>query len=1188
MPAPKSLRLNRLETITEGWEMSAASAAKRGRRPTARRSVAPEAVLPAFLTGEEFIVLDANEARPQPGRRGLATAAASVQIAAEIDAGAAVFVAATQPSGAISFHFPQRAAVRSARRGAARTRVTFDIPAGGGAGADGRRGLFSKLVRVVLVKIAEVALGALSRYAAQWAVPLLAKELERRLWKDRAQGWVRVTEETLADPAGKLPPGRPDFRRPQRGLLLVHGTFSHAHSGFRKLVRTRFFAAARALYGERIYAFNHFTISKTPAENVAELLDALPEGEFEFDVITHSRGGLVARELLEGSGLAHPHARRLKIGRVIMVACPSAGTPLGSPEHWDEKLSFLANVLDLLPDNPFTTAGAWLAESLKWVAANVLGHCPGLVAMDPRGETIAALQQAPAAPAGTSYHAVVSNFEPDASWLGRLADMGVDRFFEGANDLVVPTEGGWKTGEQAADWVRGDRIACLGPGGNLRADGSSPVHHVAFFGDDAVADYLIGALQGNAPTLPRIDLERPLPARAARAIRGAGSVPPPTETASLASLPAPAAAIASAAPASTIAKQGWDTEYELRITVVSQELHTHAEADRSVPLLIAEYGSARVTEPFYLRGEKNQVGERWRRIIAAQRRIVQYANGGSFRPRDAAAGVADYPDDKFLEDLGHDLFCTLFPGEVRHLYNVARFRHDKRRLKLTFTSMIPWIADLPWELAYDRIAGNFLSCADVRFVRNVLTPTPANAIRTKNGRLRILVVSAQPAGLGELSIEEERRGIHESFRPLIDAGLVHVEVLAAATPGQLQERLRYPVADDDIDVLHFIGHGEFDETSRTGTLIFQDEAGRPRPLTATSFLNILRGRDIRVVFLNACETGRGRHADYNRGVAMALVKDGIPAVVANQYSVIDRSASLFSLHFYACLAKGLRLGDAMREARIALHYCGVEPMDWAVPVLFAVDAEARLCAPVSPGGIAAPAGSVLSRRSDSLRRRSGPRRRSVAVWDAENALAYREHLDGTLEEFNAMQDAFAFQLERFTAPRGLWSVEGNNLSDGVAYLRADRVVGRMERIRQSINADFLFCVTELPLRDGDTPALYYYVTGSTCIFSTWDLHPRLSGPSLRKAIANHLAIFLLDALTDLPGGRSDADPEHPIHTVGYWNNERRVDHIAGPIAITPAAQTKIEAMVRKNENARRSDRIGAGEFAALQQLLALR
>jgi len=37
----------------------------------------------------------------------------------------------------------------------------------------------------------------------------------------------------------------------------------------------------------------------------------------------------------------------------------------------------------------------------------------------------------------------VSNYQPDGALWQRAVDAGVDWFFGSANDLVVPTEGGW-------------------------------------------------------------------------------------------------------------------------------------------------------------------------------------------------------------------------------------------------------------------------------------------------------------------------------------------------------------------------------------------------------------------------------------------------------------------------------------------------------------------------------------------------------------------------------------------------------------------------------------------------------------------------------------------------------------------------------------------------------------------------
>jgi hypothetical protein len=97
------------------------------------------------------------------------------------------------------------------------------------------------------------------------------------------------------------------------------------------------------------------------------------------------------------------------------------------------------------------------------------------------------------------------------------------------------------------------------------------------------------------------------------------------------------------------------------------------------------------------------------------------------------------------------------------------------------------------------------------------------------------------------------------------------------------------------------------------------------------------------VFLNACETGKGGSADFNRGVAPALLAAGVPAVVANQFSVLDVSATAFARHFYWALAQGRTIGDAAREARVAVNYSiSGEAIDWAVPVLFVRNPADRL------------------------------------------------------------------------------------------------------------------------------------------------------------------------------------------------------------------------------------------------------
>jgi hypothetical protein len=142
-----------------------------------------------------------------------------------------------------------------------------------------------------------------------------------------------------------------------------------------------------------------------------------------------------------------------------------------------------------------------------------------------------------------------------------------------------------------------------------------------------------------------------------------------------------------------------------------------------------------------------------------------------------------------------------------------------------------------------------------------------------------------------------------------------------------------------------------------------------------------------------------------------------------------------------------------------------------------------------------------------------------------NALPYRENLDATLAVMNAAQDQFEFRLDRLTAPRSVWTPY-TSISSDVALLSAERVAPRMEKIRVKPGADYLLCVTDLPLRDQDTSAPYSWFGDSgaptssrSIIFSMWGFEAPLRGPLLKPAFANSARVGTFS----LPGACLGAD-----------------------------------------------------------------
>jgi hypothetical protein len=329
---------------------------------------------PDFLTAESSV---ADEAVIEPSAtRTRAAAPTAVDLACDVPPGHTAILAIRHQSGALTFHPPVQSVSRTARGPSQIAfRVQLNQPA--------TRGLIGSAIKAIVIKVAKMGVDK----GVSVLLPRLAEAVEKSAWKKRGltEGWHTVSRETIA--AGTLEPAAPVS--PARSLLFLHGTFSDAAGAFSGLVKTDFFERVKSTYGDRIFAFNHFSVSRTPEQNARMLLEGLPEQATVFDVVTHSRGGLVLRTLIESAERFGGLGRRFTPGRIVLVASPNDGTPLATPKHLDDTIGLIANLLEMFPDNPFTTGTSFVANGLVWLANHVTGDLPGLRAMDADGELIA-------------------------------------------------------------------------------------------------------------------------------------------------------------------------------------------------------------------------------------------------------------------------------------------------------------------------------------------------------------------------------------------------------------------------------------------------------------------------------------------------------------------------------------------------------------------------------------------------------------------------------------------------------------------------------------------------------------------------------------------------------------------------------------------------------------------------------
>jgi uncharacterized protein YjbI with pentapeptide repeats len=292
-----------------------------------------------------------------------------------------------------------------------------------------------------------------------------------------------------------------------------------------------------------------------------------------------------------------------------------------------------------------------------------------------------------------------------------------------------------------------------------------------------------------------------------------------------------------------------------------------------------------------------------------------------------------------LEDFGSRLFQAAFSGGVRDRLNQSLLAAESKDTGLRIRLRLPpALGNIPWEYLYDGESGGFVSLSpETALVRYAEMPRPVRPFPI-SAPLRILSMIAAPSDVPEISGEEEWGKLNAALHDLADRGLVQADRLEAGTLSALQRPLR----QRDYHVLHFVGHGYYDEDAQDGALALEGADGRTRLVTGRDLGQMLRGhRSLRLVILNACEGARSARDDPFGGVAQALVRQGIPAVIAMQFEISDPAAVVFSQSFYQAIADDLPVDLAMVEARRAMFAEGHE-IEWATPVLYLRSPDGRV------------------------------------------------------------------------------------------------------------------------------------------------------------------------------------------------------------------------------------------------------
>ena len=321
-------------------------------------------------------------------------------------------------------------------------------------------------------------------------------------------------------------------------LVFLHGTASSTEGSFGKLWDGGNLEGARLrqnlqpLYGDRVFALEHRTLTESPIDNALALARRLPAGA-DIHLVSHSRGGLVGevlcladcadlekiltadqvktlfsadRTLAPQLGLlplsdAQMKARdaaydadrqrlldlvavleqkQLRIGRFVRVACPARGTTLASGrlDRWLSVLDYVAKA---------ATGGGLFTDGLDFLLAVVKERTdprtlPGVEAMMPGSALTRLLNTTPELITTADLSVIAGDIEAGDGLWNTLKVLATDWFYKNEHDLVVDT----------ASMLGG--LPRLGGAARFRQDQGAKVNHFRYFTNDLSVRWLAAGL----------------------------------------------------------------------------------------------------------------------------------------------------------------------------------------------------------------------------------------------------------------------------------------------------------------------------------------------------------------------------------------------------------------------------------------------------------------------------------------------------------------------------------------------------------------------------------------------------------------------------------------------------------------------------------------------------------------------
>jgi CHAT domain len=304
------------------------------------------------------------------------------------------------------------------------------------------------------------------------------------------------------------------------------------------------------------------------------------------------------------------------------------------------------------------------------------------------------------------------------------------------------------------------------------------------------------------------------------------------------------------------------------------------------------------------------------------------------------------PSTEELEKFGQQLFNYIIQGDVKELYLSLR-KDDMVRLSILSTRAD--LKSIPWEffLYPDESPGPLPMRPVVRIVptRRGDPPQPLT-LKTLGRKLKILFAFADPVDQDPVSWTFVRDAAIQELKLRLPVDSFELKDIDA-NPKELTEALM----DDTYDIFHFSGHADVDDKGEGFLLLPNRVTNKNIRFSSKNLSTTLRQRGIRVAILSACNTSTGNFENKFDVAAEALVRSGIPAVVANQFPVPDSTVADFVKRLYKELLISGDIDRAVNAGRLmwfndpALDQGKFAKLEWGIPTVYRHIAASQVFTP---------------------------------------------------------------------------------------------------------------------------------------------------------------------------------------------------------------------------------------------------